>query len=158
MFNIVHYSVCFIDLATLTLVENSLFFVFQFLNFFAINILTSVPSHPILQKAIYSAAYPSYIIDCLICKVAIPLCCQLGLTSNIAVQIKNFLRSTSVIKVATMIFMDDFHHTKDPLCATTKSTVFAVSKNDWNTIQRLMYCTYTVCIAACHLSESISLI
>ena len=29
--------------------------------------------------------------------------------------------------------MDNFHYERKPSCATTKSTLFAVSKDEWNT-------------------------
>ena len=39
----------------------------------------------------------------------------------------------SAIKVATMKNTDDFHFVGKPLRATTKSTLFAVSKDEWDT-------------------------
>ena len=49
------------------------------------------------------------------------------------VRIKNCLKSTSAIKVATMKNMDDFHYEGKPLRATTKLTPFAVSQDEWDT-------------------------
>ena len=51
-------------------------------------------------------------------------------THYTAVQIKNCLKCTSVIKVATMKNTNDFHYAKE---AITKSTLFTVSKDEWNT-------------------------
>jgi len=76
------------------------------------------------------AVCPSY---CLRPKHPLPFC-QLCLICYTAVQIKNCLKSTSVIKVVTMKSTDDFlsckgsHHV-----ATTKLTFFTVSKDKWNT-------------------------
>jgi len=41
-----------------------------------------------------------------------------------------YSKSTSVIKVANIKNTDDFCNAKT--CATTKSTLFAVSKDEWN--------------------------
>ena len=54
--------------------------------------------------------------------------CQLGLTHYIAIQINIYLKSTSVIKVATMKNADNF--LSKPSHGTTKSTFFAVSKDE----------------------------
>ena len=59
--------------------------------------------------------------------------CWLCSTRYTAVRIKNSLKSTSVIKIATMKNMDDFRYKGKPLCATAKSTFFAVSKDEWDT-------------------------
>ena len=40
---------------------------------------------------------------------------------------------TSAIKIATMKNTDDFRYEGKPSCATTKSTPFAVSKDEWDT-------------------------
>ena len=65
-------------------------------------------------------------------EVSITLHCQLHvcLTHYTAVQIKNCLKSTSAIKVATMKNMDDFRYEGKPSCATAKSTRFTVR---WDT-------------------------
>jgi len=47
-----------------------------------------------------------------------------------AVQINNYLKRTSTIKVPTMKIMDDFCYKH--VC-TTKSTLFMVSKDEWDT-------------------------
>ena len=59
--------------------------------------------------------------------------CQLCSAHYTALQIKNFLKSTSAIKVATMKNTDDFHYDRKPSCATAKSTPFNVSKDEWDT-------------------------
>jgi len=57
------------------------------------------------------------------------LCCQLCSTCYIAVQINNSLKTTLAIKVATIkIMMNGSNH-----IPTTKSTLFAVRKDEWNT-------------------------
>ena len=70
---------------------------------------------------------------CLKSEVSITLCCQLCQPINTALQIKNFLKSTSAIKIATMKNMDDFQYEKKPSHTTTKSTPFAVRKDEWDT-------------------------
>ena len=45
----------------------------------------------------------------------------------------NCLKSTSAIKIATMKNMDNFCLEGKPSCATTKLTLFAVSKDEWDT-------------------------
>ena len=46
---------------------------------------------------------------------------------------QELFESTYAIKVATMKNMDDFHYEKKPSHATAKLTLFAVSKDEWNT-------------------------
>ena len=43
------------------------------------------------------------------------------------------LKSTSAIKIATMKNMDDFRYEGKPSCASAKSTLFTVSKDEWDT-------------------------
>ena len=62
-------------------------------------------------------------------EVSMMLFCQLCSTRYTAFQIKNCSKSTSAIKIATMKSMDNFHYEGKPSCATTKSTLFAVSKD-----------------------------
>ena len=54
-----------------------------------------------------------------------------------ALQIKNYLKSISAIKVATMKNTDNFHHNfhheGKPSHTTAKSTPFTVSKDEWDT-------------------------
>ena len=49
------------------------------------------------------------------------------------VRIKNCSKSTSAIKIATMKNTDDFHFEGKPSHATAKSTLLAVSKDEWDT-------------------------
>jgi len=65
-------------------------------------------------------------------EVSIALLYQLCSTHYTVVRIKNCLKSTSVIKVATMKNTDNFCYTKSS-CATTKSTLFTVSKDECST-------------------------
>jgi len=63
---------------------------------------------------------------------------QLCPTRYTAIQINNYLKSTSVIKLATMKNTDDLLGTisvmlRKPSHATTKLTLFTVSKDEWNT-------------------------
>jgi len=58
-------------------------------------------------------------------KVAITLHCQMHSTCYHPVWIEKYLKSNCVIKVAIT--------KRKPLCATTKSTLFTVSKYEWNT-------------------------
>ena len=76
--------------------------------------------------------HPSY-VNCHL-KVKYPLhFCQLFSTHYTAVQIKNYLKSTFVIKVATMKNEKYTLLKGKPSYATTKSTLFAASKDEWNT-------------------------
>ena len=61
-------------------------------------------------------------------------------------------KSTSAIKVATMKNTDDFHYEGKPSRATAKSTLFAVSKEEWNTkednnksMKNALYVLWPVC-------------
>ena len=64
--------------------------------------------------------YPlSFIVDCS--------------TLYTAVRIKNHSKSTSANKIATVNNMDDFHYEGIPSHATTKLTLFAVSKDELDT-------------------------
>ena len=79
------------------------------------------------------AARPSYINYRLKSEVSIMLHCRLCSTCYTAVQIKNCSKSTSAIKKATMKNTDDFCYEEKPSRATTKLTLFAVSKDEWDT-------------------------
>ena len=79
------------------------------------------------------AAHPSYINFHLKSEVSISLRCRLCSTSYTAVGIKNCLKSTYAIRIATMKNMDNFHYKGKPSCATAKLTLFAVSKDTWDT-------------------------
>ena len=48
-------------------------------------------------------------------------------------QIKNYLKCTSAIKVATVKKTDDFHYAKEASCVTTEPAIFAVNKAEWHT-------------------------
>ena len=48
-------------------------------------------------------------------------------------QIKNCSKSTSAIKVVTMKNTDDFRYEGKPSHITTKSTPFALAKDEWDT-------------------------
>ena len=82
-------------------------------------------------------ARPGYINYRLKSKVFITLRCRLCSTCYTAVRIKNCLKSTSAIKIATITNTDDFRscfrYEGKPSCANTKSTLFAVSKDEWDT-------------------------
>ena len=75
----------------------------------------------------------SYINYHLKSEVSVMLRCQLCSTHYTAVRIKNCLKSTSAIKIATMKNTYDFHYEGKPSCATAKSTLFTVSKDEWDT-------------------------
>ena len=49
-----------------------------------------------------------------------------------AVQIKNCSKSTSAVRIATMKSMDDFRYDGKSSHATTKLTLFAISKDEWH--------------------------
>ena len=59
--------------------------------------------------------------------------CQLCSTCYVALRIKNCSKSTSVIEVVTTKNTDTFCYEGKPSHATAKSTLFAVSKNEWDT-------------------------
>ena len=61
------------------------------------------------------------------------LLCWLCSTHYTAVRVKNYTKSTSAIKVATVRKTDEFRYEWKPSCATAKSTLFAVSKDEWDT-------------------------
>ena len=94
--------------------------------------MTGEPTHT-TSKERNGMAHPGYINYCLKSEVPITLHCQLCSTCYTAVRIKNCSKSTSAIKVATMKNMDDFLYERKPSRATAKSTLFAVSKDEWNT-------------------------
>ena len=65
------------------------------------------------------------------CEVSIMLRCRLCSTCYTAIRIKNCLKSTSAIKIATMKNTDCFRFKGKPSHATAKSTPFPVSKDEW---------------------------
>ena len=89
--------------------------------------------NPRIPKERNGATCPSYINDCLKSEVSIMLCCRLCSACYTAVRIKNCSKSTSAIKVATVKNMDDFRYEGNPSRVTAKSTLFAVSKDEWDT-------------------------
>ena len=89
--------------------------------------------NPRIPKQRNSAVHPSYINYRLKSEASITLCCRLCSTRYTAVRIKNCSKSTSAIKIATMKNMDDFRYEGKPSHATTKLTLFAVSKDEWGT-------------------------
>ena len=90
--------------------------------------------NPRMPKERNGATCPSYINYHLKSEVSITLRCRLCSTCYIAVRIKNCLKSTSAIKIVTMTNTDDFRYEGKPSCAIiTKSTLFTVSKDEWDT-------------------------
>ena len=69
-----------------------------------------------------SGTHPIYINYRLKSEVFITLHCRLCSTRYTAVRIKNCLKSTSAIKIATMKNTDDFRCEEKPSCATAKLT------------------------------------
>ena len=59
--------------------------------------------------------------------------CWLCSTRYTAVRIKNYLKSASAIKIATLTNTDNFRYEEKPSRAIAKSTLFAVSKDEWDT-------------------------
>ena len=59
--------------------------------------------------------------------------CWLCSTRYTAVRIKNCLKSTPAIKIATMTNTDNFRYEGKPSRAIAKSTLFTVSKDEWDT-------------------------
>ena len=70
---------------------------------------------------------------CLKSEVSIMLHCRLCSTHYTTVQIKNWLKSTSAIKIASMTNTDDFCYKGKPSRVIAKSTLFDVSKDEWDT-------------------------
>ena len=79
------------------------------------------------------ATRPSYVNYHLKSEVSIMLHCWLCSTHCKAVQIKNCLKNTSAIKIATVINTDNFRYEGKPSRAIAKLTLFAVSKDEWDT-------------------------
>ena len=76
---------------------------------------------------------PNFINYRLKSEVFITLLCRLCSTHYTAIRIKNCLKSTFAIKIATMKNTDDFRFEGKPSRAHTKSTPFPVSKDEWDT-------------------------
>ena len=104
------------------------------------NPLRSISNQELFEKHICNPRIPKemvphapYINYRLKSEVSIMLCCQLCSTRYTAVQIKNCLKSTFAITIATMTNTDDFHYRGKPSRAIAKSILFAVSKDEWDT-------------------------
>ena len=106
------------------------------------NQLHSISNQELFEKHLYNsripkernrAAHPNHINYRLKSEVSITLRCRLCSTRYTAVRIKNCLKSTSAIKIATMKNTDNFHFQGKPSHARAKSTPFPVSKDEWDT-------------------------
>ena len=89
--------------------------------------------NPCIPKEINGATHPSYINYHLKNEASITLRCRLCSTRYTAVRIKNCSKSTSAIKTATNKDTDDFRYKGKLSHAIAKSTIFAVSKDGWDT-------------------------
>ena len=104
------------------------------------NPLHSISNQELSQKHLYNLRIPkemvprpNFINYHLKGEVSIMLRCLLCSTRYTAIRIKNCLKSTSAIKIATMKNTDDFRFKGKPSRARTKSTPFPVSKDEWDT-------------------------
>ena len=104
------------------------------------NSLHSNTNQELLRKNLYNLRIPkemvlrpNFINYHLKSKVSITLCCRLCSTRYTAIRIKNCLKSTFAIKIATMKNTDDFHFEGKLSRAHAKSTPFPVSKDEWVT-------------------------
>ena len=106
------------------------------------NLLHSILNQELFKKHLYnpcipkernSAMCPNYINYHLKSEVSIMLRCQLCSTRYTAVRIKNCLKSTSAIIIATMKNMDDFCFKGKAITCYHQSTPFVVSKDEWDT-------------------------
>ena len=106
------------------------------------NLLHSISNQELFEKHLCNPCIPkerngatrsSYINYYLKSEVSIMLRCRLCSICYTAVRIKNCSKSTSAIKIATMKNTDHFHYKGKPSCATAKSTLSAVSKDEWDT-------------------------
>ena len=79
------------------------------------------------------AARPGYINYRLKSEVSITFRCWLCSTHYTAVRNKNCLKSISATKITTMTNMDDFCYKGKPSRVIAKLTLFAVSKDEWDT-------------------------
>ena len=106
------------------------------------NLLHSISNQELFEKHLYNpripkernrAVRPNHINYCLKSKVSITLHCRLCSTRYTAVRIKNCLKSTSAIEIATMKNTDDFRFEGKSSRARAESTPFPVSKDEWDT-------------------------
>ena len=85
------------------------------------------------QKSKEMVPHPNFINYCLKSEVFITLRCWLCSTRYTAIRIKNCLKSTFVIKIATVKNTDNFHFKGKSLHAHAKLTPFPFSKDEWDT-------------------------
>ena len=104
------------------------------------NPLHSISNQELFRKHLYNlhipkemVPHPNFINYHLKSEVSITLRCQLCSTHYTAVRIKNCLKSTSAIKIATTKNTDDFCFEGKSSRARAKSTPFPVSKDEWDT-------------------------
>ena len=101
------------------------------------NPLHSISNLDLFGKHLYNPCIPkkclNFINYRLKSEVSITLHCWLCSTHYTAIQIKNCLKSTSAIKIATMKNTDNFHFQGKPSYAIVKSIPFLVSKDEWDT-------------------------
>ena len=106
------------------------------------NPLHSISNQELFEKYLYDpripkernhAAHPNHINYRLKSEESITLRCRLCSTHYTTVRIKNYLKSTSAIKIAIMKNTDDFCFEGKPSRARTKSPPFPVSKDEWDT-------------------------
>ena len=104
------------------------------------NLLHSISNEELFRKHLYNLCIPKEIVPRpnfinyhLKSEVPIMLRFRLCSTRYTATLIKNWLKDTSSIKIATMKNTDDFHFEGKPSRARTKSTPFPVSKDEWDT-------------------------
>ena len=89
--------------------------------------------NPSIPKEMVPRAPDISIIILMKSEVSTMLHCWLCSTRYTAVRIKNRSKSTSANKIATMKNTDDFCYEGKPSRAIAKSTLFAVSKDEWDT-------------------------
>ena len=107
------------------------------------NLLHSISNQELFEKHLYNprtpkernhAARPNHRLKS---EVSITLRCRLCSTRYTVVRIKNCLKSTSAIEIATMKNTDNFRFEGKPSRARAKSTPFPepfpVSKDEWDT-------------------------
>ena len=104
------------------------------------NPLHSISNQELSRKHLYSlripkemVLHPNFINYHLKSEVSITLCCWLCSTHYTAIRIKNCLKSTAAIKIATMKNTEDFRSKGKPSRTRAKSTPFPVSKDEWDT-------------------------
>ena len=104
------------------------------------NPLHSISNQELFEKHLYNPRIPKEIVPRpnhinyrLKSEVSVTLRCRLCSTRYTAVRIKNCLKSTSAIEIATMKNTDDFRFEGKPSRARDKSTPFPVSKDEWDT-------------------------